>query len=122
MPHPHQHAAHVSFSAASFWTKWIARRHTHRTPGLELQPAGRVASVIAFQASLAHGLTMDSVVQLAGSRGCPADDANEWRWGDASGNEIIVAMRRGKLVRWASSREPHQDEGHGPYAQGNGYA
>jgi hypothetical protein len=77
------------------------------------RPVGHVDSAVMFQAKLAHGMNMQEVIAITGSLGQKVSDADDWRWADAAGDEVVVYFRRGHVVRWALARAQDQ----GPRAQ-----
>ncbi|MFM2056611.1 MAG: hypothetical protein RLY71_996 [Pseudomonadota bacterium] len=68
------------------------------------RPLGQVDSVAMVQAQLEHGLHMDELLRITGSLGRKVGPLDDWQWSDGYGNDLVVSLRRGVVVRWAIAR------------------
>jgi hypothetical protein len=68
------------------------------------RPLGQVDSVAMVQARLEHGLQMAELIRITGSLGRKVGPLDDWQWSDGYGNDLVVSLRRGVVVRWAIAR------------------
>lgn len=68
------------------------------------RPLGMVDSVAMVQARLEHGLQMAELIRITGSLGRKVGPLDDWQWSDSYGNDLVVSLRRGVVVRWAIAR------------------
>lgn len=69
------------------------------------RPVGLVPSAVMLQSKLQLGLNLQEVITLAGSLGQKVEgEADDWRWHDNAGHEVVVCLRRGRVVRWYFAR------------------
>ena len=79
------------------------------------RPVGHLTeSVVMLQSQLSTGMTMAEVLALTGSLGKKLGQRDDWQWMDAGGDELVVSLRRGVVVRWAVARA---DTGEAPAEQ-----
>ena len=80
-------------------------------------PVGLVASVVMFQAALAHGMTMLQIVTKTKSLGKKVDGSDDdWCWSDEGGASAVLHFECGRLVRWRVERVADGEGGTGPAA------
>lgn len=79
-------------------------------------PLGLIPSAVMLNARLKPGMSLVQLVQLAGSLGRPrpeGDDVDRGEqslaWHDPGEAEVVVRLRRGKVVDWRFSRPPGAD-------------
>jgi hypothetical protein len=70
------------------------------------RPLGQVDSVAMVQAQLSHGMQMAELIGITGSLGRKVGPLDDWQWSDSYGNDLVVSLRRGVVVRWAVARAP----------------
>ena len=83
---------------------WLVLQFNHASRVLRhagQRPIGHIDSVVQVQARLAHGLHMTDVLMLTGSLGRQIGTREDWQWSDPAGNDLVVSLRRGVVVRWA---------------------
>lgn len=79
-------------------------------------PVGRVPSAVMLNARLKPGMSLTQLVQLCGSLGrrVDGDDAapeQRLAWSDPGEAEVVVRLRRQKVVDWTFTRPPAADAG-----------
>jgi hypothetical protein len=87
-----------------FWMLLQFRRVTRALANAAHRPVGLVDSVVMAQSRLDTGMQMADVLQITGSLGVQQGTRDEWLWHDEAGNELLVTLRRGIVIRWAVAR------------------
>ncbi|MEY2687130.1 MAG: hypothetical protein RL375_1328 [Pseudomonadota bacterium] len=87
-----------------FWMLLQFRRATRALANAAHRPVGLVDSVVMTQARLDTGMQMADVLHITGSLGVQQGNRDEWLWHDEAGNELLVTLRRGIVIRWAVAR------------------
>ncbi len=78
-------------------------------------PVGHVASAVMLQARLKTGMRLMDIILLTRSLGEKlADDPETFRWTDASGASVTLALVKGRCVRWALARPADPGAAPGP--------
>ncbi|WP_077038443.1 hypothetical protein [Pelomonas sp. KK5] len=67
-------------------------------------PVGRVADAAALGAKLREGMKLVDVLPLAGSLGEAIEGG--YRWTDAGGARVDVALRDGRITGWTAHAAP----------------
>lgn len=96
-------------STLVFWMLWQFSQAARLLRQAAARPVGQVESVAMVQARLEHGLQMAEVLKLTGSLGRQVGPLDDWQWTDGYGNELVVSLRRGVVVRWAVARHEPSD-------------
>jgi hypothetical protein len=97
----------LAVSVIVFWLllQFSRALRVMRTAGQ--RPVGRVDSAVMLNARLRAGMTLMQVIPLTrslGERIGVGDDPEHWRWTDAGGATVDLALRGGKVERWTLSR------------------
>lgn len=87
-----------------FWAVLQFRRATRLMQNVAQRPKGWVESVVMTQSRLSPGMDLSEVLTVTGSLGVRVNARDEWSWHDAGGDQLVVVMRRGVVVRWEIAR------------------
>ena len=95
-----------------FWMVLQFSRTTRLLREAATRPLGRVdQSVVMLQTQLQPGMSLAEVIRVTGSLGKKvSEQRDDWMWTDAGGDDIVVSLRRGVVVRWAIARNHPQDD------------
>jgi hypothetical protein len=93
----------IAATLIAFWGILQFNRATRLLRDIAERPKGQVESVVKMQARLAHGMSLDQVLVVTKCLGEALNERGDWRWEDNAGNEIVVSLRRGVVVRWQAT-------------------
>lgn len=92
-----------------FWLLLQFSRALRALQAAARAPVGTVANAVMLHARLRSGMKLTQILPLAGSLGtrmaAPGTGAEErFRWQDAAGDGVEVALVDGRLTRWQLTR------------------
>ncbi len=94
-----------------FWAVLQFKRATRVMQNVAQRPKGLVDSVVMTQSRLSPGMDLSEVLIVTGSLGVRVNGRDEWSWHDAGGDQLVVVMRRGVVVRWEVARADAPETG-----------
>ena len=97
----------LALTVVVFWLLLQFSRALRTMRAAAARPVGAVDNAVMLQARLHAGMRLADIIKLTRSLGTPVhDEAETFRWCDASGDAVLVALRHGRVVRWALERVP----------------
>ncbi|MBP6898705.1 MAG: hypothetical protein KBC73_01390 [Burkholderiaceae bacterium] len=100
----------LALSGTVFWLLMQFSRALRAMRAAGSAPVGHVASAVMLHSRLKAGMRLMDLVTMTGSLGEKlADEPETYRWRDASGSAVEVALQRGRVSAWTLTRPDDAD-------------